>query len=344
MWSKPAARERDKVTMSNGLRLAIPSGGPLHEPSLLFLKLCGVGVLRSNDRRYTAEVPAIPGVTAHFQRHGDILQEIEERSADVGIVGYDGFSEVRRQGGDSAVVIDGLGFGHSQLVLAVPVSWVDVASLADLTDISREFRERGDDLRIATKFPRLVERFLLANGVSYFSLVGASGTLEAAPAMGYADIIADLSSTGTTLRENHLKTIRGGVVISSEACLIANTSEMSSSPEKLAQATALVERIEGHLQSLDYYGVTANMRGEAPEGGRQVRPRPRRHLRPDRSHDIEGLHQRWRGLVRGHRNGPAGQAAGRGREIQAHRRQQRDRDTAELRLPVHLQGCLSSHR
>ena len=251
--------------MSNGLRLAIPSGGPLHKPSLLFLKLCGVGVLRSNDRRYTAEVPAIPGVTAHFQRHGDILQEIEERSADVGIVGYDGFSEVRRQGGDSAVVIDGLGFGHSQLVLAVPVSWVDVASLADLTDISREFRERGDDLRIATKFPRLVERFLLANGVSYFSLVGASGTLEAAPAMGYADIIADLSSTGTTLRENHLKTIRGGVVISSEACLIANTSEMSSSPEKLAQATALVERIEGHLQSLDYYGVTANMRGEAPE-------------------------------------------------------------------------------
>lgn len=261
----PAARGRSELTMNNGLRLAIPSAGPLYEPALLFLRSCGVPVLRSNARRYAAEIPALPGVTVHFQRHRDILQEIEEGSADVGIVGYDGFSEVRRQGGDSAVVIDKLGFGHSQLVFAVPDSWVDVTSLADLADLSREFRERGDDLRIATKFPRLVERFLLANGVSYFSLVGASGTLEAAPAMGYTDIIVDLSITGTTLRENRLKTIRGGVVISSEACLIANTREMSSSPEKLAQATALVERVEGHLRSLDYYSVTANMRGEEPE-------------------------------------------------------------------------------
>lgn len=251
--------------MNNNLRLAVPSDGPLYEPSLLFLRSCGLGILRNSTRRYAAEIPALPGVTVHFQRHRDIFQKIEEGSADVGIVGYDGFSETRRKDGASEVVINKLGFGHSQLVFAVPDSWVDVTSLSDLTDISREFRENGNDLRVATKFPRLVERFLLDNGVNYFSLVGASGTLEAAPAMGYADIIADLSSTGTTLRENHLKTVRGGAVIESEACLIANTQEMTSSPEKLLQATAMVDRFEGHLRSLNYYSVTANMRGDTGE-------------------------------------------------------------------------------
>ena len=253
------------MNINNGLRLAIPSDGPLYEPALLFLRSCGLGILRNNARRYDAEIPALPGVTVHFQRHRDIFQKIEEGSADTGIVGYDGFSETRTNNGTSEVVIKQLGFGHSQLVFAVPDSWVDVTSISDLSDISREFRENGNDLRIATKFPRLVERFLLKNGLNYFSLVKASGTLEAAPSMGYADIIADLSSTGTTLRENHLKTLRGGIVIASEACLIANTQEMSSSPEKLSQATAMVDRFEGHLRSLDYYSVTANIQGTTAE-------------------------------------------------------------------------------
>lgn len=253
------------MTINNALRLAIPSDGPLYEPTLLFLKSCGLGVVRNSARRYAAEIPALPGVIVHFQRHRDIFQKIEEGSADAGIVGYDGFSETRTVDGTSEVVIGELGFGHSQLVFAVPDSWVDVTSVSDLSDISREFRENGNDLRVATKFPRLVERFLLKNGVNYFSLVRATGTLEAAPAMGYADIIADLSSTGTTLRENHLKTLRGGVIITSEACLIANTREMDSSPEKLSQATSMVDRFEGHLRSLNYYSVTANVRSETAE-------------------------------------------------------------------------------
>jgi ATP phosphoribosyltransferase len=247
------------------LRLAVPSDGPLHEATLLFLRSCGIGVLRTNLRRYEAEIPTLPGVNVHFQRGADIVSKVEEGSADLGIVGQDRFRETRREGGNSHVVIENLGFGHSELVLGVPDAWVDITSLADLADLSMEFREQGRDLRIVTKYPRLVERFLLSSGVNYFSLVPSSGTLEAAPAMGYADVVADISSTGTTLRENRLKTIHGGSIMMSEACLINNRALVSVVAEKLNLAKALVERIEAHLQALEFYSITANMRGEAPE-------------------------------------------------------------------------------
>ena len=247
------------------LRLAVPSDGALHEPSLTFLRACGVGVSRTNLRRYTADIPSLPGVTVHFQRGADIGHKVEEGSADLGVIGNDRFLETRREGGSARTVIDGLGFGHSELVIGVPDSWVDVTSIADLADLSMEFRQRGGDLRVATKYPRLTERFLLARGVNFFSLVESSGTLEAAPAMGYADVIADISSTGVTLRENRLKTVDGGTVIASEACLIGNVSIMAADTQKMSLAEALVERIEAHLRSLEFYSVTANLRGEDPD-------------------------------------------------------------------------------
>ena len=247
------------------LRLAVPSDGALHQPSLDFLGECGLGVRRTNLRRYTAQVPALPGVVVHFQRGADIGLKVEEGSADVGLIGRDRFLETRRENGDAMIVVDNLGFGHSELVIGVPDGWLDVSSMADLAEISREFRERGRDLRIATKYPRLVESFLLGWGVNFFSLVESSGALEAAPAMGYADVIADISTTGTTLRENRLKTIDGGSVISSEACLIANKSLAAHGKLTLRLAAALVERIEAHLQALDFYSVTANMHGRDPD-------------------------------------------------------------------------------
>ncbi|HIC68272.1 MAG TPA: ATP phosphoribosyltransferase, partial [Candidatus Latescibacteria bacterium] len=118
------------------LRLAIPSDGALYEPTLMFLRACGIGVARSNSRRYTAEIPALPGVTVLFQRGADITLKVEEGSADMGIVGRDRLLEMRRDSGDTAVVIESLGFGHCELVLGVPDAWIDVVSLADLADLA----------------------------------------------------------------------------------------------------------------------------------------------------------------------------------------------------------------
>ena len=250
---------------SSSIRLAIPSDGALHEPTLMFLLSCGIGVLRTNLRKYTADIPALPGVTVLFQRGSDITLKVEEGSVDLGIVGLDRFLEMRWEGGSANMVIENLGFGQCELVIGVPDSWVDVTSVADLVDLSMEFRAGGTDLRIATKSPQLVERFLLNNGVNYFSLVQSSGTLEAAPAMGYADIIADISSTGTTMRENRLKTVQGGSILTSEACLISNRRLLASDDVKLARARELVELIEAHLHSQELYSVTANLRGETPD-------------------------------------------------------------------------------
>ena len=125
------------------LRLAIPSSGALYEPTMLFLRSCGIGVLRTSSRRYTANIPSLPGVEVMFQRMADITLGVEEGSADMGIVGFDRFLEISQEGGDSKVVIQNLGFGHCELVIGVPDSWVDVVSLADLSDLSIEFQGAG---------------------------------------------------------------------------------------------------------------------------------------------------------------------------------------------------------
>ncbi len=251
--------------MGANLRLAVPSDGALHEPTLAFLRACGIGVLRPNQRRYTADMPALPGVSVLFQRSADITPKVEEGSADMGVVGMDRFLEMRTDVGSTKIVIDELGFGRCELVVGVPDAWIDVTSVADLADLSLELREQGRDLRVATKSPRLVERFLLSNGVNYFSIVHSSGTIEAAPAMGFADIIADITETGVTMRENRLKTIKGGTVITSEACLIGNSTSIGADEDRLALATSLVELVDAYLESREMYSITANMNGEAPE-------------------------------------------------------------------------------
>ena len=247
------------------LRLAVPSDGALHEPTLGFLSACGIGVFRPNLRRYTAEIPTLSDVIVHFQRSVDIPAQVEEGTVDMGIVGIDRIFEQGRENGNTGIVIDKLGFGHCQLVIGVPDSWVDVDSVGDLAELALDFRQKGMDLRVATKCPRLVERFLLATGIKYFAIVHSSGALEAAPGLGFADIVADITTTGATLRENRLKTVQGGSILTSEACLISNRTVLAADTEKLEFAKGLVEIIEGHLSSLDYYTVTANMRGEDPE-------------------------------------------------------------------------------
>lgn len=247
------------------LRFGIPSDGALHEPSLRFLESCGLSVARPNPRSYAGLLPALPGVVVHFQRAADITGKVEEGSIDAGVVGLDRYSENRRGGDESEIIFDGLGFGGCSLVLAVPEAWLDVSSVADLAEVSGDLRASGKDLMIATKFPRLVERFLLDMGVHYFSLVPTSGALEAAPSMGYADMIADISSSGTTLRENRLKTIRGGTILESEACLIVNPSTVGADSDRLSAMRSMIDMMEGRIQAQGLYTVTADVLGESEE-------------------------------------------------------------------------------
>ena len=247
------------------LRIAVPSEGALYDSSISFMKSAGLGINRPNARSYEATISVIPNVIVHFQRSGDIPLKIEEASADIGIVGYDRYLETKKYSGNSSVIINNLGFGHAQLVLGLPDTWVDITDIKDLANLALEFKNKGKSIKIATKYPVLVEKHLIRNSVFHFELVQSSGALEAAPSMGYADIIADISSTGTTMRENRLKTITGGAVIKSQACVIANREMIIKDKIKLNQCKLLLERIEAYLRSNKYYTLTINMTGENPD-------------------------------------------------------------------------------
>ena len=248
-----------------GIRLALPSDGDLYEPTLAFLRSCGIAVDRPSARRYMATINALPGATVLFQRTGDITQKMEEGSAELGITGLDRFLESRREGSPVVQLIEDLSFGQCDLVIAVPESWLDVVSTDDLADLAVEFRQTGRQLRIATKYPRLVRTFLYSRGINYFSLVQASGSLEAAPEAGYADLIADLTASGVTLRENRLKTLAEGSVLASQACLIGNRKLLRESPRALELARNILELVEGHLRAGSFYHLTANVRGDSAE-------------------------------------------------------------------------------
>ncbi|MDB5060024.1 MAG: hisG, partial [Chloroflexi bacterium] len=248
--------------MSNVLNLAVPSKGAMEEPTLRFLADCGLGVRRSNPRQYSAKMGGGVAVNAVFQRAADIPQKLMLGLVDGGITGFDIFSEHLGETDDVVVAISDLGFARCSLVLAVPEAWLDVSTLEDLADVTAEFRQRGRTLRVATKFPMLVRRFLMRNGLSSHSLVEGSGALEIAPSMGYADIIADINETGTTLRANHLKTITGGTILESQACLLVNRTRLTESPSRLETLRAVLEMVEAHQRAGETVSITANVEAD----------------------------------------------------------------------------------
>ena len=243
----------------------MPSSGALFEGAQVFLQSCGLTVQRDNPRRYTGSLSSLPKVEVLFQRQSDITSEVDGGSADLGIVGLDRYLESRLENGDTRLVGEGAGFGRSQLVIAVPDSWADITTVADLAELALEYREKGKDLRIATKYGRLVKRFLDERGIYYASLVPSSGGIEAAPFMGYADLIADITASGVTLRENQLRPLADGVVIESQATMIANVRLLSEDEEKLAITREILERVEASRRSQQYQRISLNLTASSME-------------------------------------------------------------------------------
>jgi ATP phosphoribosyltransferase len=222
-------------------------------------------VLKPNPRQYQAVIPAVPSLTVLFQRPGDIVVGVRQGSLDFGISGTDVIGERKGDNDDILVLHDALGFGQCSLVLAVPEGWEDVRTTSDLARKAAGMLKEGKPLRVATKFPAMTARFLTSRRVDPFELISSEGTLEVAPAIGFADMISDLASTGTTLRDNHLRQLDDGQILRSQACLIANRAALKGRPEVLEAAHTLLEFIEAHLRSEDAYLVFANMRGKSQQ-------------------------------------------------------------------------------
>jgi ATP phosphoribosyltransferase len=248
--------------MRTDIRLALPSKGRLETDSLSFLADCGLRIYKPNPRQYQATIPTIPGVSVLFQRPGDIVVGVRTGSIDFGIAGLDVIAE--KQGADSEILMlhDALGYGACSLAVAVPEGWGTDDLASTIRYVSSEIPR---PVRVATKYPTLTGQFLTEQGFPPFKLIDAEGTLEVAPTIGYADLIADLVSSGQTLRDNRLVPLSDGLILDSQACLIANRNSLQSRPEVLAIARELLEFIEAHLRAERFFLVTANMRGDSPE-------------------------------------------------------------------------------
>ena len=247
--------------MFRQVRISLPSKGRLADDSLQFLSECGLNVHKPNPRQYEARIPVIPELTVLFQRPGDIVVSVRDGSVDFGITGIDVIEERRGDSDEILVLHDSLGFGHCALTLAVPESWETVTNMPELVAYSQQLGRR---LRVATKFPYLTEKFLCSFDLDH-ELISAEGTLETAPAIGYADLISDLVSSGQTLRDNRLRALPDGVIQPSQAALIANRQSLLDSPQVLALARQLLEYFEAYLRASDRLAIFANMRGASPE-------------------------------------------------------------------------------
>ena len=246
----------------NDIRLALPSKGRLADDALLLLADAGLRVYKPNPRQYMATMPRLPEVTVVFQRPGDIVVSVRDGSVDFGITGLDVIEEQRGKNGEVLILYDRLGFGSCSLNVIVPENLTAVRSMTDLAGCQSQL---GRPLRVATKFPQLTAQFFGRHGLADVQLISAEGTLEIAPSIGYADLIVDLVSTGTTLRDNRLRMLDDGRILSSQACLIANKAGLQKRPPVLGIARQLLEFIVAYLRAAENVAIFANVRGDDPQ-------------------------------------------------------------------------------
>lgn len=243
------------------IRFAMTAKGSLYEGTLQFLEACGLKVSRPNPRQYTASIRALPQVEVSLHAASEIVRKVATGDVEFGITGLDLVRELASDDPNVIVADSNLDFGRSELVMAVPDAWVDVQNWEDVADLAAEFASAGRQLRIATKYPSLVRAFCYNGGVNVFTLVDSQGTTEAAPSLGYADLIADITTTGTTLRENHLKIVAGSTILRSQACLIAGRQALLQDPAKLNALRTVLELIEGRRRGRGFAQLIANVPG-----------------------------------------------------------------------------------
>ncbi|TMV09955.1 ATP phosphoribosyltransferase [Ruegeria sediminis] len=227
------------------LKLGVPSKGRLMEKSFAWFEKHGITLTRTgSDREYAGHVDGVDGVSLVLLSAGEIPRELAAGRIHLGITGTDLVHEKLPRWEQQVEEIAPLGFGQADLIIAVPACWVDVDTLDDLDAASSAFRERhGHRLRIATKYHRLVREFLTDAGVADFALVDSQGATEGTVKNETAEAIADITSTGETLRANHLKILGDGVILKSQATLWRSRTAVYEPPEKQS-LDAILDRLE----------------------------------------------------------------------------------------------------
>ena len=226
------------------LKLGVPSKGRLMEKTFAWFEKRGITMSRSgSDREYAGKVEGIDNVSLILLSAGEIPRELATGRIHLGVTGIDLVHEKLPRWEQQVEEVAPLGFGKADLIIATPACWVDVDTLDDLDAAAAGFRKaHGHRLRIATKYHRLVREFLTDAGVADYTLVDSQGATEGTVVNETAEAIADITSTGETLRANHLKILTDGLILQSQATLWRSRIAKHD-PDEKAVLNELLDRL-----------------------------------------------------------------------------------------------------
>ena len=230
--------------MTSPLVLAVPSKGRLQEQAQAFFARTGLAFVQPRGARdYRGTVAGLDDVEIAYLSASEITAQLAIGAVHFGVTGEDLVREMIPAADTRVVLLSPLGFGRAGVVVAVPQAWIDVRTMADLDDVATAFRLRHDrKMRIATKYVNLTRNFFAQHGIADYRVVESLGATEGAPAAGSAELIVDITSTGSTLGANGLKVIDDGVMLRSEANLIAARGAHWGERER-ATARLILDRI-----------------------------------------------------------------------------------------------------
>ncbi len=219
--------------MNKVIKIGLPSKGRLKENSLKILRKNKL-FIKDSKRYYLSEIKNFEQNEIIFSHAREIIERLSDNSIDIGISGYDLLKESLPGIQRNIQINSRLNFGFAELVVAVPDAWIDVQTIADLEEISFEFKDKNvRKLRVATKYPNLTNEFLVSKGLNQYKIVNSLGSTEVYPFTDQSEIITDITSTGATLKANKLRVLKDGVILKSSACILVSKKSLRDKYKKI---------------------------------------------------------------------------------------------------------------
>jgi len=285
--------------------IAVPAKGRLQENAEKFFARAGLDLVKPRGARdYRGAIAGVENVEVAYLSAAEITELLAQGMVHFGVTGEDLVREMIADADTKVVFIDKLGFGHANVVVAVPQAWIDVHAMADVDDVATAFRLRHDrKMRVATKYINLTRNFFSEHGITDYRIVESSGATEGAPAAGTAELIVDITSTGATLAANGLKVVDDGVILRSQANLVAARTANWSKGER-ETARLLLDRLAAHARARAFREVRTRFVGcddallaeakqrfgvESPFGGPTSSGMLTLHCPPDHVHALAAL-------------------------------------------------------
>ena len=219
--------------MKKIIKIGLPSKGRLKENSLKIFRKNKL-YIKDSKRNYLSEIKNFDSNEIIFSHAREIIERLADNSLDVGISGYDLLKESLSGVQKNILINSRLNFGFANLVVAIPDTWIDVQTVADLEEISFEFKEKNSGkLRVASKYPNLTNNFLLSKGLTQYKIINSLGSTEIYPFTDQSEIITDITSTGSTLKANKLRILKDGDILKSSACILVSKKSLRDKNKKV---------------------------------------------------------------------------------------------------------------